>query len=59
MLQREGAETAISAKFYRVVIQTVLLFGAETWVLLVPMAQSLEGFNVVFLIQVTKLKGKC
>ena len=59
MLQREGAETAISAKFYRVVIQTVLLFGAETWGLLVPMSQRLEGFNVVFLIQVTKLKVKC
>ena len=51
MLQREGAELAA-------VIQAVLLFWVETWVLSVPMAQRLEGVHVGFLIQVTKLKEK-
>ena len=58
MLQREVAESAISEKFYRAVIQAVLLFGAETWVLLAPMAQRLEIVHVGFLRQVTKLKAK-
>ena len=58
MLQREGAEPNVSEKFYCVVIQAVLLFGAETWVMLAPMAQSLEGVHVGFLRQVKNLKAK-
>ena len=30
MLQREGSDLAVLAKFYRAVIQAVLLFGEET-----------------------------
>ena len=51
-------EPAISSKFYRAVIQAVILFVAETWVLLDPMEQRIEGVCVGFLRQVTKLKGK-
>ena len=40
------------------VIQAVLLLGAETWVFLAPMAQRLEVVHVVLLQQVTKLKSK-
>ena len=58
MLQREGAEPAVLEKCYRAVIQAVLLFGAETWVLLLPMAQRLEGVHVGLLRQVNKLKEK-
>ena len=58
MLHREGEEPAVSEKFYRAVIQAVFLFGEETWVLLAPMAQRLEGFHVGFLRQVKKLKAK-
>ena len=58
ILQREGVEPAVSTKFYRAVIQAVLLFGAETWVLLAPMTQRLEGFHVRLLRQMTKLKAK-
>ena len=58
ILWREGAKSAISAKFYCAVIQAVLLFGAETWLLLAPMAQRLEGVHVGFLRQVVKLKAK-
>ena len=45
-------------KFYCVVIQVLFLFGAETWVLLVPMSQRLYGVHVGFMIQVMKLKSK-
>ena len=33
LLWREGEDLAVSAKFYRAVVQVVLLFGAETWVI--------------------------
>ena len=53
LLQREGVDPAVSEKSYRAVVQAVLLFGAETWVLLEPMAQKLEGVHVGFLRKVT------
>ena len=58
MLQREGADPAVSAKLYRAVIQAVVLFGAENWVLSAPMAQRLKGVRVGFLRQVTNIKKK-
>ena len=39
-------------------MQAMLLFGAETRVLLATMAQRLEGVHVGFLRQVKKLKTK-
>ena len=53
LLQREGAEPKVLLNFYRVVVQAVLLFGAETWVLMDTMIQRLEGAHVSFLRQVT------
>ena len=58
MLQREGAEPAVFAKFYSAVIQAVLLFGAYTWVFFAPMAKRLYEVRMGFLRQVTKLKAK-
>ena len=58
VLWREGAEPTVSKKFYCAMIQAVLLFGADTWVLLAPMSQRLEGVHVVFLRQVAKLNAK-
>ena len=49
ILRREGEEPFVLEKFYRAVIQVVLLFGAETWFLSAPMAQRLEGVHVGFL----------
>ena len=49
-------DPSFSAKFYCAVVQVVLLFGAETWVLSAPMAKKLEGVHVGFLRQVTRLK---
>ena len=45
-------------KKYHTVLQAVLLFGVETWVLLAPMTYRLEGVHVGFLQQVTKSKAK-
>ena len=58
IIRREGVEPYISSKLYCLVIQLVLLFGADTWVLLEPMEQRLEVFHVGFLREVTKLKAK-
>ena len=44
--------------FYLEVVQSVLLFGAETWVLLVVMSKNLEGVPVGFLRQVTGKTAK-
>ena len=37
LLQREGAEPRVSAIFYRAVVQEILLYGSETWLLLAEM----------------------
>ena len=58
LLHREGVDPAVSEKFYRVLVQAVLLFGADTWVLLAPMVQRLEVVRVGLLRHVTKLKAK-
>ena len=38
--------------FYRAVVQAVLLFKAETWVLLEVTSQKLEGVHLVFTNQI-------
>ena len=58
MLKQEGAYRIISEKFYRVVVQVVLLFGSETWVLSAAILNKLEGVNVDFLRQVTGIKAQ-
>jgi hypothetical protein len=45
ILRREGATPRISAMFYKAVVQTVLLFGSESWVLTPSMLGKLEGFH--------------
>ena len=53
MLRRERADPIILAKFYHSVVQAVLLFGAETWVLTAAISYKLEGAHVGFLRHVT------
>ena len=36
----------ICGMFYKATVQSVLLFGSETWVLSLATLQRLEGFNV-------------
>ena len=45
ILGREGADPKVSRKFYIAVIQQVLLFGAETWVLTKRMEATLDAFQ--------------
>ena len=50
-MRREGAEPIVSEKFYRAVVQEVLLFVAETWGLTAAVLKKLEGVHVGFLLQ--------
>ena len=56
LLIRDGADPIVSSKFYCAVVQAVLLFGLETWVLTSAMLQKIEGVHVSFLRQVTWMK---
>ena len=44
ILGREGATSRISGSFFKAVVQQVLLFGAETWVVTPKMERALSGF---------------
>ena len=44
ILSREGADKRISETFFKVVVQQVLLFGAETWVLTPRIERALDSF---------------
>ena len=52
IIRREGTDQLVLALFYRSVVQAVLLFGVENWVLLTAMEKTLERFHVGFLRQV-------
>ena len=43
ILRREGATPRISGNFFKAVVQQVLLFGAETWVVTTKMERMLSG----------------
>ena len=45
ILSREGAELQVSVFFFKAVVQVVLLFGSETWVVTPPYGQSTGGFQ--------------
>ena len=65
LLRREGVDAQVSAMFYRAVVQSVLLFGVETWVLSEAMSRQLEGVHVDLLRRITRQgemrqkDGKC
>ena len=42
---REGADTRVSGNFFKAVVQAVLLFGAEPWVLTPRIERDLESFQ--------------
>ena len=58
LLRQERADLRILAKFYRAVVQAVLLLGLETWVLMAAMLQNIEGLHVSFLRQMTGMKDQ-
>ena len=43
-MSREGADKKVSGNFFKAVVQQVLLFGAETWVLTPRIERVLESF---------------
>ena len=45
ILSREGADKRVSVNFSKAVVQAVLLFGAETWVLTLRIERALESFQ--------------
>ncbi len=45
LLRREGASSALSARFYLVIVSAVLLYGSETWVLTKRIEDLLTSFH--------------
>jgi hypothetical protein len=46
VLRAENVPPRVAAKFYKAVVQAVLLYGSETWVLSTAALASLEGFHI-------------
>ena len=49
LLQREGEDPKVSESFNWEVVQAILLYRSETWVLLESMAKMIEGMHTEFL----------
>ena len=45
ILTREGANPKAMASFYKAIVQSVLLYGAESWVLTLSMEKELQSFH--------------
>ena len=50
---RKGEDPKVLASFYRAVVQAIILYGSETWVLLASMAKKVEVTHTEFLRLVT------
>jgi hypothetical protein len=46
VLRRENAPPRASAKFYKTIVQSILLYGSKTWVLSPTVMARLEGFHI-------------
>ena len=53
MLWREGADTQVLEMFYRVVVQAVMIFRSESWVLSADTEGTTEGVHKGFLKHIT------
>ena len=45
ILAREGATTGTMAYFYKAIVQAVLLYGSESWVLTQKMWKAVKSFH--------------
>ena len=45
ILGREGSDRITAGRFYVAVVQAVLLFGSETWILTLRLEKSLDHFH--------------
>ena len=43
LLRRKGADPRVAAMLYRALVQAIILYGSETWVLLAEMYRKVEG----------------
>ena len=59
VLGREGEDPKVSRSFYTAVIQQVLLFGAETWVLTRKMESALDAFQGRVARRLTGRQPRC
>ena len=48
----------MSESFYRAVVQAILLYGSETWILFVPIAKMAEGTHTEFLRLITRKRAR-
>ena len=48
----------MSESFYRAVVQAILLYGSETWVLLASMEKRIEGTHTELLRMITGKRAK-
>ncbi len=46
VLQADNTPPKVSAKFYKAVVQSVLLYGSKTWNLTKTVLARLEGFHI-------------
>ena len=53
LLQREGEEPRVSEIFSRALVQAIILYGSETWVLFAKMEKKVEGVHTKFLRYIT------
>ena len=54
ILSQEGADPKALGNFYRAVVQAVLMFGAETWVLTPGMDLALDSFQHRVMRRITR-----
>ena len=59
LIRWEGADPKVVEMFYKSVIQAVILFGSETWVLLAEMERKVEGTHTGFLRHITGKRARC
>ena len=46
VLESEGAEPRVCGMFYKAVVQSVLLYGCETWIVTPAILRMLTGFQI-------------
>jgi hypothetical protein len=54
VLHRENALQSTSAKFYQAIVQSILLYRSETWVLSKAVVARLEGFHICAVYRMAK-----
>ena len=54
LIRQEGADPRVAEMFYRAVVQAILLYGLEKWVILAAMENKVERTDTVFLRNITE-----